>query len=156
MSGAVSYRAIMRGQTPDGVWHEPGAQFTTDAPEGAWMQPLDAKGNPIAKEKPQAVVNAGANEAALEAVRREVTEKAQVVFDQQRTDFEQKLQAETARADDAEKQLSEAKAGFEKQLSESDTALDKATQHIVDVEKERDALKAEVEKLKAAPTAKAK
>lgn len=156
MSGAASYRAITRGQTPDGVWHDAGALLTTDAPEGAWMQPLDAKGNPIPKEKKQPVAAGTASEEALKAVRREVTEKAQVVFDQMRAGFEQKLKAEKSRADDAEKQLSEAKVGFEKQLSESDTVLDKATQHIAEVEKERDALKAEVEKLKAAPTAKAK
>jgi hypothetical protein len=151
MDKLKTYRARERGYVDDRMVEE-GETFTTTAPKGKWMALLDDKGNEVPDPEPEPKADPG---EALEAVRREVTEKAQLVFDQQRTDFEQKLQAETARADDAEKQLSEAKAGFEKQLSESDTALDKATQHIVDVEKERDALKAEVEKLKAAP-AKAK
>ncbi|WP_333883819.1 hypothetical protein [Sphingobium yanoikuyae] len=146
-----TYRARERGYVDDRMVEE-GETFTTAAPKGTWMALLDEKGNEVPDPEPEPKADPS---EAIEAVRREVTEKAQVVFEQQRADFEQKLAAEKARADDAEKQLSEAKAGFEKQLSESDTVLDKATQHIAEVEKERDALKAEVEKLKAAP-AKAK
>lgn len=44
-----SYRAIRRGQTPDGVWHEPGDVFSTDARKGMWMEALD----PEEEEKPR-------------------------------------------------------------------------------------------------------
>lgn len=36
------YRALLRGQTPDGTWRKPGEEFVTDAPKGAWMEALDA------------------------------------------------------------------------------------------------------------------
>lgn len=156
MSGAVSYRAIARGQTPDGVWHEPGALFTTDAPEGAWMQPLDEQGRPIPKEGKQVAPAAGASEEALDAVRREVTEQAKVVFDQMRDDFDEKLRAETVRADDAEKAFSDYKGEAEQLLRDADAATDKATQRAEAAEKERDALKADADKAKTAPAAKAK
>lgn len=152
MGEPKTYRAREAGYVDDGYVEE-GVKFTTDKPKGKWMALLDKDGNELPDPEPEKKADPS---EAVEAVRREVTEKAQVVFDQMRADFEQKLKAETARADDAEKQLSEAKAGFEKQLSESDSVLDKATQHIADVEKERDALKAEVDKLKAAPATKTK
>lgn len=146
MSGAVTYRAITRGQTPDGVWHDAGAMFTTDAPEGDWMQPLDDDGRPIAKEKRPVVTKASLREVDVAEIRKEISEKAKAILDDMRTDFDAKLKAETERADAAEKQLASA-----------DEAADKATQRADAAEKERDALKAEVEKLKAPATgAKAK
>lgn len=44
----ATYRALLRGQTPDGLWHDPGAVFDTDAPKGRWMElidPLDHDGD---------------------------------------------------------------------------------------------------------------
>ena len=43
------YRAKVRGQGPDGVWHAPGDEFLSDAPAGTWMElivdPLDHDGD---------------------------------------------------------------------------------------------------------------
>lgn len=42
------YKALIRGQTPDGTWHSPGSVFDTDAPPGKWMEaiaPLDHDGD---------------------------------------------------------------------------------------------------------------
>ena len=46
-----SYRALHRGQTPDGTWHQPGDTFETDAPQGAWMELLETKQEPSPKAK---------------------------------------------------------------------------------------------------------
>lgn len=43
------YRAKVRGQAPDGVWHAAGSEFASDAKPGAWMElivdPLDHDGD---------------------------------------------------------------------------------------------------------------
>lgn len=42
------FKALIRGQTPDGTWHSPGSVFETDAPQGKWMEaigPLDHDGD---------------------------------------------------------------------------------------------------------------
>ena len=153
---AVTYRAITRGQTPDGVWHDAGALFTTDAPEGGWMQPLDEQGRPIEKEKKKPAPRPGSNDEVIAAARKEISEKAKAIIADMQDDFDAKLKAETDRANAAEKALSDYKADAEKLLSAADAATDKATQRAEAAEKERDALKAEAEKAKAAPVAKAK
>ncbi|WP_341896458.1 hypothetical protein [Sphingobium sp. YR657] len=152
MSEARTYRAIKRGQTPDGVWHEPGDMFTTDAPEGNWMQPLDEQGRPIEKEKKAPPASAGAVDVdtLIEDARLEVRQRAQSVMDDMRKDFDEKLQAEKARADNAEKLLGEAKAEHDKLIGDADAATDKATQRAEVAEKERDSLKADLDKAKAA------
>lgn len=153
---AVTYRAITRGQTPDGVWHDAGALFTTDAPEGGWMQPLDEQGRPIPKEKKQPAPRPGANDEAIAIIRQEIADKAKIIIAGMQDDFDAKLKAETARADAAEKALSDYKAEAEQLLRDADASTDKATQRAEAAEKERDALKADAEKAKAAPAAKAK
>ncbi len=156
MSEARTYRAITRGQTPDGVWHDTGALFTTDAPEGGWMQPLDDQGRPIEKEKKQPAPRPGANDDAIAIIRQEIADKAKIIIAGMQDDFDAKLKAETDRANAAEKALSDYKADAEKLLAEADTAADNATQRAEAAEKERDALKADAEKGKTAPAAKAK
>lgn len=123
MSGAVSYRALMRGQTPDGTWHDAGSVFTTDAPEGVWMQPLDEKGQPIPKaEKPPAGKKAF-DQNAIDDARREVADAAQKHIDGLVEDHGKKLKAETDRADDAEKARDDARAQVEKLEGELSKAL---------------------------------
>lgn len=46
-----TYRAIARGENPVGVWHEPGAIFTTTAPKGKWMEEVEPEKKPEAKAK---------------------------------------------------------------------------------------------------------
>ena len=147
---AVTYRAIARGQTPDGVWHDAGSMFTTDAPEGDWMQPLDDAGQPIAKEKRQPAPRPGSSDA----IRKEIADKAKVIIADMQDDFDAKLKAETARADGAVEDLSKLKAEAEKGLIDAAEAADKATQRAEAAEKERDALQAEIAKLKATPAKK--
>lgn len=109
MSGAVSYRALMRGQTPDGIWHEPGAVFTTEAEEGVWMQPLDKDGSPVPKQaKPKAEKKAPEQDA-IALARHEVGEAAQTYIDGLVADHAAKLKAETDRADVAEGALAKAR-----------------------------------------------
>lgn len=152
MSELKSYRAREAGYVDDRYVTE-GEQFTTAKPKGKWMALLDEKGNEVPEPEPEPIADPA---EAQDAVRREVTEKAQVVFDQMRADFETKLKAETARADAAEKAFSDYKAEAEKLLADADAATDKATQRAETAEKECDALKADAEKAKAAPVAKAK
>jgi hypothetical protein len=152
MGELKTYRAREAGYVDDSFVEE-GAVFTTAKPKGRWMALLDDKGNEVPEPEPEPVADPA---DALDAVRREVTEKSQVVFDQMRGDFETKLKAETARADAAEKAFSDYKAEAEQLLRDADAATDKATQRAEAAEKERDALKAEVEKAKAAPTTKPK
>lgn len=35
------YRAILRGESPRGVWHEPGETFEHEGKPGKWMEPVD-------------------------------------------------------------------------------------------------------------------
>jgi hypothetical protein len=151
MGEIKTYRAREAGYVDDRFVEE-GETFTTASPKGKWMALLDKDGNELPDPEPEKKPDTSAE--AIEAVRREVTEKAQVVFDQMRSDFEDKLKAETSRADNAEKLLGEARADFEKQLAEADTATDKAAARADAAEKERDALKAELEKHKASPAKK--
>jgi hypothetical protein len=141
MGELKTYRAREAGYVDDSFVEE-GQTFTTAKPKGRWMALLDEKGNELPDPDPEPAVDPS---EALEAVRREVTDQAQVVYDQMRADFDDTLKAETARANAAEKALSDYKADAEKLLRDADAA-----------EKERDALKAEVEKAKAAPAAKPK
>lgn len=138
MSEMRTYRARERGYVDDRMVEE-NEVFTTTAPKGKWMALLDDKGNELPDPEPAPPVDASAE--AIETVRRELTEKAKAIIDDMRKDFDAKLKAETERADAAEKQLAGA-----------DEAADKATQRAEAVEKERDALKAELEKLKAPAT----
>ena len=140
MSEMRTYRARERGYVDDRMVEE-GEVFTTTAPKGRWMALLDDKGSELADPDPAPASTVDANAEAIEAVRRELTEKAQAIIDEMRKDFDAKLKAETDRADAAEKQLGSA-----------DEATDKATQRAEAAEKEREALKAEVEKLKAPAT----
>lgn len=147
---AVTYRAISRGQTPDGVWHDAGSMFTTDAPEGDWMQPLDDAGQPIAKEKRQPAPRPG----SLDAIRKEISDKAKVIIADMQDDFDGRLKAESDRANAAEDELSKLKASAtEKGLIDAEAAA-MATQRAETAEKERDALQAEIAKLKATPAKK--
>lgn len=138
MSEMRTYRARERGYVDDRMVEE-GEVFTTTAPKGKWMALLDDKGNELSDPEPVPPVDASAE--AIEAVRRELTEKAKAIIDDMRKDFDAKLKAETERADAAEKQLTSV-----------DEAADKATQRAEAAEKERGALNAEVEKLKAPAT----
>ena len=151
MGEIKTYRAREAGYVDD-RYIEEGVMFTTDKPKGKWMAELDDKGNEVPEADPEPVVD---HTEALDAVRREVTEQAKVVFDQMRADFEEKLKAETARADAAEKAFSDYKSEAEQLLRDADAATDKATQRAEAAEKERDALKADAEKAEKA-TAKTK
>lgn len=143
MSEMRTYRARERGYVDDRMVEE-GEVFTTAAPKGKWMALLDDKGKELPDPEPVPPVDVSGE--AIEAVRRELTEKAKAFIDDMRKEFDAKLKAETERADAAEKQLAGA-----------DEATDKATQRAEAAEKERDALKTELEKLKApAAVAKAK
>jgi len=152
MGEIKTYRAREAGYVDDRFVEE-GETFSTASPKGKWMALLDENGNEVPEPEPEPPVDPS---EALDAVRREVTEQAKVVFDQMRADFEQKLKAETARADAAEKTFSDYKAEAEQLLHDADAATDKATQRAEAAEKERDALKADAEKAKTAPAAKAK
>lgn len=46
-----TYRAIARGENPVGVWHEPGAIFTTTAIKGKWMEEVEPEKKPEAKAR---------------------------------------------------------------------------------------------------------
>jgi hypothetical protein len=152
MGELKSYRAREAGYVDDRYVVE-GELFTTAKPKGSWMALLDEKGNEVPEPEPEPPVDPS---EALSAVRREVTEQAKVVFDQMRADFEAKLKAETARADAAEKLVNEERERLGQLLADADAATDKATQRADAAEKERDALKADADKAKAAPAAKAK
>ncbi|MEO7468535.1 MAG: hypothetical protein ABIV36_16085 [Sphingobium limneticum] len=152
MSELKTYRAREAGYVDDSFIEE-GQTFTTAKPKGRWMALLDDKGNELPDPEPTPLADPS---EALDAVRREVTEQAKVVFDQMRADFEEKLKAETVRADAAEKAFSDYKAEAEQLLRDADAATDKATQRAEAAEKERDALKADAEKAKTAPAAKVK
>ena len=150
MGEIKTYRAREAGYVDDRFVEE-GETFTTASPKGKWMALLDKDGNELPDPEPDPKPDTSAE--ALAAVRREVTDKAQVVLDQMRVDFEQKLKAETARADAAEKAFSDHKAEVEQLLRNADAATDAATQRAEAAEKERDALKADLDKHKA-PAAK--
>ncbi|KQN09817.1 hypothetical protein ASE85_02460 [Sphingobium sp. Leaf26] len=153
MSELKTYRARERGYVDDRMVEE-GETFTTAKPKGKWMAELDDKGNEIPDPEPEPPVDVTSE--AVAAAQLEIRERAQAVVDKMRTDFDDSLKAEKARADNAEKLLSDAKAESEKLLTEADAAIDKATQRAEAAEKEVEALKAEIAKLKTAPTAKAK
>lgn len=152
MSELKTYRAREAGYVDDSFIEE-GKTFTTTKPKGKWMALLDENGNEVPEAELEPAVD---HTEALDAVRREVTEQAKVVFDQMRADFETKLKAETARADAAEKAFSDYKAEAEQLLRDADAGTDRATQRAEAAEKERDALKADAEKAKTAAAAKAK
>lgn len=132
MKSAVSYLALSRGQTPDGIWHEAGSIFTTDAEEGAWMQPLDEDGRPIEKAKPKREPKLS-GDAAIEAARREVGELAQQHIDGLTADHEAKLKEQTDRADAAEKLLNDAATELKEATKARDDARSKVEQLTADL-----------------------
>lgn len=94
-----SYLAMSLGQTPDGVWHQAGSRFETDAPEGDWMQPIDKDGKPIAKKAKATKVKPTAEQS--DAIKAE----------KDRADAAEKLLDETSkRADAAEQERDKALA----------------------------------------------
>lgn len=146
MDEIKTYRAREPGYVDD-AYIEAGATFSTSKPKGKWMAELDDKGNELPDPEPELPVDVTSE--AVAAAQLEIRERAQVVMDQMRTDFDESLKEEKTRADHAEKLLSDAKAESEKLLTEADAAIDKATQRADAAEKEVDALKAEIAKLKA-------
>lgn len=153
MGELKTYRAREAGYVDDRYVTE-GEEFTTAKPKGKWMALLDDKGNEV--PEPEDVPKADLLTEAVAAKEVEIRQRAQSVMDDMRKDFNEKLRAEKARADDAEKLLGEAKAEHEKLIGDADAATDKATQRAEAAEKERDALKVDLEKAKAAPAVKPK
>ena len=151
MSEMRTYRARERGYVDDRMVEEDEI-FSTTAPKGRWMALLDDKGNELPDPDPAPVSTVDASAEAIEAVRRELTEKAKVIIDDMRRDFDEQLRAETERADNTRDELDKLKANVGQVLADADAATDKATQRAEAAEKERDALKAELEKLKAPAT----
>lgn len=146
MGEIKTYRARERGYVDD-RFIEDGEVFSTDKPKGKWMALLDKDGNELPDPEPEK--KPLVDDDALEAVRRETTQKAQAVFDRMRAEFEGKLKAETSRADAAEKQFSDLKAEHDRLLSEWDVQVDQANARAEAAEKERDTLQAELAKPRA-------
>jgi hypothetical protein len=108
MSGVKTYLALADGYVDDSYVKE-GTTFSTAAPEGDWMQPLDKDGKPIEKKakKAKAAKVEGVDPATHKAVvdRAEAAEKA---HDEAAAEIEA-LKAEIAKLEAAKVDTSKAK-----------------------------------------------